>query len=210
MSFGGDVQNYAFSEQFVYASSENPTLQKGDGCVGETTTDPLGATFDGVYNGTFYYVVWNDQFYDDPVIKGCSTSCGAPWGHSKGMLAWNDAGEGLVMQVTTPSWPAAGSKRFPRATDGNTLGCVDDDNVKVSQHFLALKLEGDLVNVFKAQNAASSIPLNRRSSPMNIRVSKARRQVRTLRQLSPYRPTSHREAFGPTPWQPFAGWRPLR
>src|SRR5947199_2640123 len=38
-------------------------------------------------------------------------SCSSPWGHSKGVLAWNDAGEGFVMQVSTPSWPASGSER---------------------------------------------------------------------------------------------------
>ena len=71
-------------------------------CIGDTMEDPVGATFDEVYNGSFYYVVWNDQLYKDPTITGCSTSCSAPWGHSKGLLAWNDEGSGLVMQVTTP------------------------------------------------------------------------------------------------------------
>jgi hypothetical protein len=158
-AFGGDVQNYLhFSQQFVFASSENATLKQGTNCAGDTTSDPVGATFDEVYNGSFYYVVWNDQFYGDPVIAGCSNSCSAPWGHSKGMLAWNDDGEGFVLQVTTPSWPAAGSKRFPRATDGNTLGCVDDDNVEVSQHFFALKLSrNDLVNLLKALQNASVV-----------------------------------------------------
>jgi hypothetical protein len=55
------------------------------------------------------------------------------------MLAWNADGDGLIMQVTTPSWPAAGSKSSPRKTDGNTLGCVKDNNVLVSQHFFALR-----------------------------------------------------------------------
>lgn len=162
--FGGEVQNYAFSQQFVYASSESQTLEKGAGCVGGTTTDPVGATFDQVYNGAFYYVIWNDQFYDDPSIPGCSTSCSSPWGHSKGMLAWNEAGEGFVLQVTTPSWPAAGSKLFSRKTDGNTLGCVKDDDVKVSQHFFSLKLtKSDLVNVLNALKNASVVtdPTNR-------------------------------------------------
>jgi hypothetical protein len=156
--FGGDVQNYShFSQQFVYASSESPTLKQGSDCVGDTTEDPLGATFEEIYDGSFHYLIWNDQFYDDPVIEGCSKSCGAPWGHSKGMLAWNDSGEGLVMQVTTPSWPAAGSKRFPR-TDGNTLGCVQDDNVQVSQHFFALKLsKSDLLGVLTALQNASVV-----------------------------------------------------
>jgi hypothetical protein len=165
--FGGTVQSYKdFGQQFVYASSEAPTLQQGTGCAGAATpaasataasgapaatpvTDPIGATFDEVYNGGYHYVLWNDQFYDDPAIKGCSgNGCDAPWGHSKGMVAWNDAGEGFVMQVSTPSWPASGNARSPRKTDGNTLGCVKDNDVQVSQHFFALRLsKDDLVQV---------------------------------------------------------------
>lgn len=156
--FGGKVQPYpkGFGLQFVYASSEDPALQKGSGCVGETPTDPLGATFAQIYENGFHYVIWSDQFYDDPKLDCAKQKgyCDAPWGHSKGLLAWNEAGVGLVLQVTTPSWPAAGSKGHPR-TDGNTLGCVKDDNVLVSQHFFALKLtKDDLVIVLKAlQNA---------------------------------------------------------
>ncbi len=155
--FGGSVQNYkAFGQQFVFASSDNATLQKGSDCAGDTTAEPIGATFDEIYNNQYHYVVWNDQFYDDPVITGCTKECGSPWGHSKGLVAWNNAGEALVLQVTTPSWPAAGSKEFPRKTDGNTLGCVSDDNVEVSQHFFALKLDkDDLVAILMAiQNAS--------------------------------------------------------
>jgi len=157
--FGGTVQSYTlgFGQQFVFASSEDPKLQKGGGCVGDATTDPVGATFDEVYNGTLRYVIWNDQFKGDPAITVC-TSCGAPWGHSKGILAWNDVGDGFVMQVSTPSWPAAGSKRFPRTTDGNTLGCVKDDDVLVSQHFFALRLtKDDLVAVLTALKNASVV-----------------------------------------------------
>src|SRR6266404_1958864 len=157
--FGGQVQNYAaYSQQFVYASSEAHTLQQGNDCLGDTTGDPIGATFDQVYNNSFNYVIWNDQFYDDPQIQGCTTSCSAPWGHSKGMLAWNDVGEGLVLQVTTPSWPAAGSLQSPRTTDGNTLGCVKDDNVLVSQHFFALKItKDDLLKILAALHNASVV-----------------------------------------------------
>jgi hypothetical protein len=158
------VQTYQFGQQYVYASSEKPSLQKGGGCAGGTTTDPLGATFDEVYNSSVYYLIWNDQFYDDPTIKGCTKECGSPWGHSKGMVAWNDAGQGFVLQVSTPSWPAAGSKTFPRKSDGNTLGCVTDDDVKVSQHFFSLKLtKDDLVKVLKALKNASVVtdPANR-------------------------------------------------
>lgn len=157
--FGGDAKNYKFfGQQFVYASSLNPRLQKGGDCAGDSTDDPIGATFNQVYNGSLHYVIWNDQFYDDPLISGCSKSCGAPWGHSKGLAAWDDSGAGFVMQVTTPSWPAAGSSRFPRATDGNTLGCVQDDNVEVSQQFFALKLtKDDLIKVLTALKNASVV-----------------------------------------------------
>jgi hypothetical protein len=158
--FGGTVQNYpAFSQQFAFASSENAKLQQGGGCVGATTMDPLGATFDQVYNGTSNYVTWNDQFFNDPKIKGCTKDCSAPWGHSKGLLAWDNSGNGLVLQVTTPSWPASGSKSSPRKTDGNTLGCIQGDNdVEVSQHFFALKLtKDDLVKVLGALQNASVV-----------------------------------------------------
>jgi hypothetical protein len=158
-TFGGSVQDYkAFGQQFVYASSENATLQQGSGCAGETAADPLGATFGQVYNGTYNYLIWNDQFYDDPKIKGCTKECGSPWGHSKGMLAWNGDGEGFVLQVSTPSWPASGSRKSPRKTDGNTLGCVEDNDVEVSQHFFALKLtKDDLVKVLAALGNASVV-----------------------------------------------------
>lgn len=157
--FGGEVQDYkVFGQQFVYASSESGALRKGSNCVGDTTADPIGATFDQVYSGSYYYVIWNDQFYDDPVIKGCTKECGAPWGHSKGMVAWNEAGDGFVLQVTTPSWPAAGSRQIPRKTDGNTLGCIQDNNVEVSQHFFSLKLtKDDLVAVLQALHNASVV-----------------------------------------------------
>jgi hypothetical protein len=102
--FGGQVQPYhAWSQQFVYASSDNHSFQQGNDCVGDSTDDPVGATFDEVYNGSLHFVVWNDQFSDDPTIAGCTTSCSGPWGHSKGLIAWNDAGQGFVMQATTPS-----------------------------------------------------------------------------------------------------------
>jgi hypothetical protein len=145
--FGGTVQSYSkFSQQFAYASSINQGLQQGGGCLGDATTDPLGATFNQVYNGHYFYVLWNDQFDGDPV-----NTEGAPAGHSKGMLAWDSSGNGLVLQVSTPSWPGSGSAQNPRKTDGNTLGCVKDNDVLVSQHFFALKLnKDDVVDVLQA------------------------------------------------------------
>ena len=150
--FGGHVQPYQqFSQQFVYASSTNHTLQQGGGCLGGTTTDPLGATFNQVYTGNFFFVLWNDQFYGDPILTE-----GAPWGHSKGMLAWDQNGNGLVLQVSTPDWPGSGSQATPR-NSGNTLGCIrTDNNIMVSQHFFSLQLnKDDVVIVLKALANAS-------------------------------------------------------
>lgn len=158
-AFGGDPQSYTPGLQYAYASSEADTLQAGgNDCLGDGTNDPVGATFDQVYNGKFYYVIWNDQFYGDPASASCGgEGCDSPWGHSKGMIAWNEAGEGMVMQVSTPSWPAAGSSGHPR-TDGNTLGCVKDDDVKVSQHFFALRLShDDLLTVLNGLSNASVV-----------------------------------------------------
>jgi hypothetical protein len=158
--FGGTAQAYAggFGEQFVFASSEDPALRKGSGCAGETPNDPVGATFGQIYESDFNYVIWNDQFHGDPKLD-CANSkgdCMPPWGHSKGLLAWNEAGEGLVLQVSTPSWPAAGSKSHPRPI-GNTLGCIKPpSNILVSQHFFSLRLtKDDLVIVLKALSNAS-------------------------------------------------------
>jgi hypothetical protein len=157
--FGGEAKPYPrFSQQYIWASSGQPSLQNGPGLAGTGVTDPLGATFDRIYRGGYHFVVWNDQFYQHPQIAGCSDSCSSPWGHSKGVLAWNDAGEGMILQVTTPSWPAAGSSAQPRVGDGNTLGCIDDNNVKVSQDFFALKLsERDVENVLDALANASVV-----------------------------------------------------
>jgi Deoxyribonuclease II len=154
--FGGTVEAYkeGHSQQYVFATSAQPSLSKGSGCLGATLNDPLGATFAQVYNTPgYYYVLWNDQFYNNPI-----ETKGAPMGHSKGMLAWNEDGEGLVMQVSTPSWPASGSKDHPRQQDGNTLGCIKDDDIEVSQHFFALKInKDDLVTILKAINNASVV-----------------------------------------------------
>jgi hypothetical protein len=154
--FGGQVETYksGHSQQYVFATSKNPALVKGDECCGATLKDPLGATFAQIYNQPgYYYVVWNDQFYNNPI-----ESKGGPWGHAKGMLAWNDDGDGMVLQVSTPSWPASACKDHPRQNDGNTLGCINDDDIEVSQHFFALKLtKDDVCAVLKALNNASVV-----------------------------------------------------
>lgn len=163
--FGGEVQTTAtyskFGQQFVFATNENPELEQGtSGCLGDSTQDPVGASFDEIYNGNFYYAIWNDQPYGNPNISACTSNgnCGGSWGHSKGIVAWNDDGEGFVMQVSTPSWPEAGSAKFPRRSDGNTLGCVKDNNVTFSQHFFALRLDReDLELVLKGLANASVV-----------------------------------------------------
>ncbi len=150
-----DENSGKFSRHYAFASSAQPTLQLGKGkdIIGSSISDPLGATFGQIYltpNPPFF-VLWNDQFYGHPVRSGAS-----PWGHSKGVLAWNNKGEGFVLQVSTPSWPGAGNKKHPRLKDGNTLGFVQDDDIEVSQHFFALKLKGnDVATVLSALHNAS-------------------------------------------------------
>ena len=152
-----DEVSSKFSRHYIFASSKNQTFQlgKGDDVIGASLDDPLGATFGQVYlaDKPPYYVLWNDQFYGHPMPLR-----GKPWGHSKGMLAWDDSGEGFVLQVSTPSWPGAGNKKNPRLNDGNTLGFVEDDNIEVSQHFFALKLtEHDIASVLAALHNASVV-----------------------------------------------------
>lgn len=158
--FGGSPRQDAFSQKYAVASSAKPALTDGPGLIGASSADPLGATFSEIYNGKYYFVVWNDQFYNDPPRKGTacsSTECGSPWGHSKGILAWDAAGNGLVVQVTTPSWPAAGGVDHPRAA-GNTLGCVGNDNDAANaQDFFALKLNRDDVKTILTALAVASV-----------------------------------------------------
>lgn len=152
--FGGKPLNYGggFCMNYVCASSANPSLAMGTGYIGTSVNDPLGATFNQVYNGACYYVIWNDQFDNDPM-----PTMDAPWGHSKGMLAWDDSGTGFVLQVSTPSWPGSGSINHPRQTTGNTLGCVQDDDIMLSQHFFALKLNAPDVAVILQGLANASV-----------------------------------------------------
>lgn len=165
--FGGNIQPFnQFSQQFVFANSGHSAFTMGGTCIGDTVADPVGATFDQVYNGSHNYVIWNDQFYRDPDLAPCHQFgyCETPWAHSKGMLAWDNDGNGFVMQVSTPNWPGSGSKDFPRQTNGNTLGCTQHNtgaphnNVLVSQHFFAVKLtKDDVVTVLKALVRASVV-----------------------------------------------------
>jgi len=150
-----DDKSSLFSRHYLVASSKSPALKIGGGkdIIGASEDDPLGATFAQVYLSCTppSFILWNDQFYGEPI-----SSRGAPWGHSKGMLAWDNDGNGFVLQTSTPSWPAAGNKKNPRLGDGNTLGFVGDDNIEVSQHFFALKLNSDdVVDVLKALQNAS-------------------------------------------------------
>jgi hypothetical protein len=156
--FGGEPMGYGNSQQFVFASSERASFQKSDGCAG--TSDPVAVTFKQIYQGKFRYLVWNDQFYGEPKIKSCSSkgNCQGPWGHSKGILAWNADGDGVVVQVTTPAWPGFASRKFQREA-GNTLGCIKKpNNIQNAQHFFALKLsKKGVVNVIEALKNASVV-----------------------------------------------------
>jgi hypothetical protein len=138
--FGGTPDHRKSSLTFAAANAGFSALVSGAGLVGTGLADPVGATFNEIYNSNLSFIVWNDQFYGDPRLK-CGKNCTGRWGHSKGILAWDQVGNGLVLQVTTPDWPGAGSNAVPRPREGNTLGCEHaTNNVLVSQHFFALKL----------------------------------------------------------------------
>lgn len=184
--FGGKVQHYitgAHSQQYAVATNENPTLVKGDACIGTTLDDPLGATFAQVYlHNDYNYVIWNDQFKGHPAVDKPQS-----WAHSKGMLAWDKNGDGFFLQVTTPSWPASGSVRYPRKADGNTLGCVDDNNVMFSQHFFCLRInKTDLLTILNACINASVVtdPADK-SIVKNGGPPEAQALVKKLNKLSP-------------------------
>jgi hypothetical protein len=171
--FGGSPQSYALGQHFAFASSDNPDLQDGGSqCLGAAKSDPVSATFDEVYSsgGKFHYVIWNDQPHGDPSIAGCSSGadCSAPWAHSKGVLAWNDDGEGFVMQVSTPSWPISGNPKTPRPS-GNSLGCYHGaDNVELSQHFFALALTEPDVETVLSGLANAGVATNKSEGSMML------------------------------------------
>lgn len=155
-----------FGLQYILASrglhGTTQPLQLHSDCIGNGE-DPLAKTFQQIYSGAASnYVLWNDQFYDDPVPDidpPCVKYCAKPWGHSKGFMAWQEDGTGFVVQVTTPDWPGSGGSQYPRKEQGNTLGCCEDDNVMVAQHFFALRLNSanDTLAVLQALQRASVV-----------------------------------------------------
>ena len=164
--FGGDTQSYrGWGLQYILSfgcKDQTSAMQLHSDCLGNGE-DPVAKTFAQVYSGrTPNYVIWNDQFYDDPkpnIQPPCVKYCAGPWGHSKGVMAWGEDGAGFVMQVTTPDWPGSGSSSKPRDHQGNTLGCCKDDNIKVAQHFFALRLatKEDTKTVLLALQRASAV-----------------------------------------------------
>lgn len=111
--FGRTPDRKKASLAFASANSGSPALASGTGLVGTSLNDPVGATFDEICRSNLNFVVWNDQFYGDPRLR-CGKNCMGRWGHSKGILAWDNAGNGVVLQVSTPDWPGAGSSAVPR------------------------------------------------------------------------------------------------
>lgn len=186
--FGGDVQDYStgYGLQHLEAHSvggKTSSFEINKNCLG-SSDDAVSKTFAQVYHGTAAnYVIWNDQFYGDPqpkVSPRCSsTECAAPWGHSKGVLAWGEDGTGFVMQVSTPDWPGNGDSSKTRS-QGNTLGCTKDNNAKVAQHFFAVRLASaaDTAAVLQALQTASSV-----TDPSNselVKLTKGPKNLATL------------------------------
>lgn len=157
--FGGKPLTQKTGLKYAVASSAFSALTDVSGpLIGTTLNDPVGATFNEIYNGHLNFVVWNDQFNGHPRVHGCGDNCDAPWGHMKGVLAWDNAGNGLILQVSTPVWPGSGTAQHPRVGDGNTLGCTNKNNVKFAQAFFALKLSPADTAVVLDALANSSAP----------------------------------------------------
>jgi len=194
--FGGDVQSYStgFGLQYLEAHSvggSTSALALNSNCLG-SSDDPVSKTFAQIFDGSApNYVIWNDQFYGDPqpaISPHCSsTECGSPWGHSKGVVAWAEDGTGFVMQVSTPDWPGNGDKSKTR-TQGNTLGCVEDNDVKVAQHFFSVRLAtaDDTKAVLQALQTASAVtdPANSELVKLTKGPSDLARLAKSLGQLS--------------------------
>lgn len=241
-AFGGKINNGSFSQRYVVASSTDPTLHDGPGLIGKGDNDPLGATFGPIFNGDYFYVVWNDQFYGSPAINRTNcpqtgpkdeNNCMSPWGHAKGMLAWSPAGDGVVIQVTTPDWPGSASASHPRAKSkfakgaGNTLGCVVNNNVIYGQHFFALKLsQADVKQVLRALDRASVVTTTHSPQVVDTKVGSTglpadvQTLVDTLERAHPSKATAPFDVtlgsgvrliakpsdFNAPPWQ-FVSWR---
>jgi hypothetical protein len=116
---------------YWYADSNNPTLQPytalGFDCL-TGPNNPLTRTLNQMKGKT--YIIWNDQ--------GSKTSKPntypdefAPIAHSKGAAAFGDE-TGFIMNVSTPDFPDP---------DLYTVGCQEDDNVEVSQHFFCFSAD---------------------------------------------------------------------
>ena len=137
-----------WSLQYLIATDKEPKLKKGVGCLGMTNEDPLGSTFNQIYNNNCNYLIYNDQFYSDPISGPDIVAFGTGYAHAKGMLAWDNNGDGIWLQVTTPNWPKCGSKKFATSWDGNTLGCGLDNNIEASQHFFCICINKiDVINI---------------------------------------------------------------
>lgn len=177
--FGGSVDHRTFSQQYAFAWDGHPQLQAGPGLLGTSDRDPLGATFAQIFNGSYSYVVWNDQLQRRPSPR----DKGSPWGHSKGLLAWNENGDGLILQVTTPGWPGSGSARA-RAETGNTLGCLTvpiRNNLAHAQHFFALRLSPrDVESVLAALYNASVYTVIDPDFPQLASIGERPAQIATL------------------------------
>jgi len=185
--FGGTPQADKASLHFALSSAESATLTDQLGLIGSELSDPLGATFDEIFNSNLFFVTWNDQFDSHPGLPSCKDDCPGPWGHSKGVLAWDDEGNGLVLQVTTPSWPGAASARHPRAGEGNSLGCITKNNIKFAQDFFALRLTpADTAAVLDAlANASVATDPANPQLVANGGPASIQERVKRLGQLSP-------------------------
>jgi hypothetical protein len=116
---------------YLYADSNNPIVRLnsdiGYGCLNETN-NPVTQTLQQLTSDASY-VIWNDQGKLTSQ-NGSYKDCGAPHAHSKG-AAGIISNTGFIMNCSTPYFPDP---------DNFLLGCQDDDNAELSQHFFCFSV----------------------------------------------------------------------
>nr|AIG56182.1 secreted protein [Achlya hypogyna] len=126
---------------YLYADANNPVLRHfrdvGYDCLGQGGRDPVSQTLRQKQTAT-HWGYFNDQLNGLAFMQQKSLVCGGSSSfnaHSKGMVAFEAATGGFVLQTSTPNFPDPSSPAFV------PLGCQADNNVEYAQHLFAMSLD---------------------------------------------------------------------
>ena len=125
---------------YLYADNNKPEFtwfrDAGFGCLSEEN-NPVTQTLNQRPGND--YAIWNDQM-SKSAIPGTYKDCSSPRAHSKGAMIVGKSGRGVILNASTPDFPDP---------DSNVLGCSEDDNTEVTQHFFAASLPIDAMYKWK-------------------------------------------------------------